>query len=314
MIIDVIQGSSEWHQERDKRITATNAAVIVAGLEYRGYLPEYVATDEDGFLNKHPFQTISHIWLEKKMGVVQEISEYAEMLFEYGHEHELEIIDLLSDEYLTFFEPKVVVKDNWMLASLDGLSESLKEACEAKAPMVIKRQGVITPSHALKQAMQGKIVDYYYSQMQWQFACIDELEVIHFGVRNPLNKEIIKFEVTRNEEYIEFMVAKCKALYDHIFNETEEWIVMDGVAKEYAELNAEIAALEAKKDYLKNGLISFSQKLGLDQTHFCDLYISKSEGRKSIDYKGLVETLAPSAEDIEMFTTRSDPSWTVRVR
>lgn len=317
MLVNLIQGTKEWHEARRLRITATDATVIMAGSKLAFSLPDNVlcASNEEGActLSSHPFRTMSHLWLEKKFGIYQEVSDYSEMLFEHGHEYEEAIINNISDSVFEVLEPQVAIKD-WMLASLDGLSKCLKIGAEAKAPMIVKRQGIRTPSKALDAAMKGKIVDYYWVQMQWQFACVDELEVIHFGVRNPVNNQVIKFEVKRHEAFIALMIEKAKTIHDDIFNETEEWRGMDAVAREYAQLQEEVKAIESKMSFLKAGMLEYAQTKGLDQTHFSDVYISKNEPKKTVDFRAHFESLGLHEDGLIPFTKTGDVSWTVRVR
>jgi hypothetical protein len=318
MFIEVEQGTQQWHDERNSRIGATDAAVIMSGKPFTfSVLPNNVGFEDTNqntvAFHDHPFRTMSQLWLEKKYGIVQEVSEFAEKLFEHGHEHEVTVVNKISDNLLKVLTPRVVVKD-WMIASLDGISSDGKSAVEAKAPMTIKRFGVEKPSKALKFAIEGKIVDYYWVQMQWQFACCDTLEEIIFGVRNPFDESIIEFKVERHDEFIAHMIDTARLVYEDIFNETEEWRIMDKMASEYAMFNEAIKAIELKMQPIKESLLAYAKKREISQTHFSDLYISKQEGRKVVDWKAYFESLDGPKDELIPFTTQSDTSWTVRVR
>lgn len=89
---------------------------------------------------------------------------------------------------------------------------------------------------------------------------------------------------------------------------------MDKMASEYAMFNEAIKAIELKMQPIKESLLAYAKKREISQTHFSDLYISKQEGRKVVDWKAYFESLDGPKDELIPFTTQSDTSWTVRVR
>jgi hypothetical protein len=313
------QGSQEWHAMRNSRIAASDIPVLMARQTVTlSEIPDFVKFEsiegEKVTLQDHPFRTIGSLWKEKKLGVVEVHSDYALAMFEYGHEQEAGIIQEISDELFIKLRPLVATKDDWMMASLDGVSSDRKIGGEGKAPVLRIVDGEKIFSTALKLALEGKIPDYYWTQTQWQMA-VAGLEKVYFGVRNPVDGKLLgPFEILPNKQFIEQMTVVARNYADQFFTEIEEWEVYNRVADEFARMNDQIKAIEAKMAPLKESLIEFSKTQPVAQVHFQRLYVAKNKGRTTTDYKGFIDTLTVSDEQIAPFRTIGEDSFTVRTR
>lgn len=313
------QGTTEWHAMRNTRIAASDIPVLMARQTVTlNDIPSFVHFESiEGnkvTLQDHPFRTIGSLWREKKLGVVEVHSDYAMAMFEHGHEQEAAIIQEISDELFVKLRPLVATKDDWMMASLDGVSTDRKIGGEGKAPVLRFVDGEKVFSNSLKLALEGKIPDYYWTQVQWQIA-VTGIERIYFGVRNPVDGKLIgPFEILPNEEFIEQMKVVARNYADQFFTDVEDWEVYNQIATEYARMNDQIKAIESKMAPLKESLIDFSKKQPVAQVHFQRLYVAKNKGRSTTDYKSFVETLSVSEEQIAPFKTVGEDSFTVRAR
>jgi hypothetical protein len=304
---------------RNSRIAASDIPVLMARQTVTlSEIPDFVKFEsiegEQVTLQDHPFRTIGSLWKEKKLGVVEIHSDYALAMFEYGHEQEAGIIQEISDELFIKLRPLVATKDDWMMASLDGVSSDRKIGGEGKAPVLRIVDGEKIFSTALKLALEGKIPDYYWTQTQWQMA-VAGLEKVYFGVRNPVDGKLLgPFEILPNKQFIEQMTVVARNYADQFFTEIEEWEVYNRVADEFARMNDQIKAIEAKMAPLKESLIEFSKTQPVAQVHFQRLYVAKNKGRTTTDYKGFIDTLTVSDEQIAPFRTIGEDSFTVRTR
>jgi hypothetical protein len=316
---NIEQGTDEWHTMRNTRIAASDVPVLMARQTVTlPNIPDFVKFEsvegDQVTLQDHPFRTIGSLWREKKLGVLEVHSDYALAMFEYGHEHEAAIIQDISDELFIKLRPTVATKGEWMMASLDGLSADRKIGGEGKAPVLRVVNGEKIYSTALKLALEGKIPDYYWTQVQWQIA-VAGLEKVYFGVRNPVDGKLLgPFEILPNQEFIEQMTNIAKEYADQFFRDSEEWENYNQIANDYARMNEQIKAIEAKMAPLKESLIEFSKTQPVAQVHFQGLYVAKNKGRTTTDYKAFVETLNVPAEQLVPFQKTSEDSYTVRTR
>lgn len=130
------QNTIEWLQWRRSKIGASDAPVI---------------------MNRSPFCTAYELWYEKVAGVKRRKS-YA---MERGHELEPIARRLYEVHMGMKFAPQVKIhpKYEWMIASLDGISEDGNHIIEIKCPK---------NPHSHDIAVGGKIPEHYQIQMQHQ--------------------------------------------------------------------------------------------------------------------------------------------------
>lgn len=105
-IVDLVQGSDKWIQERKKYITASDIPAL---------------------LNESPYKTQKQLFDEKLLGIEQDLSSKA-ALFAKGHAIEESVRNMHNTQGYNF-KPKVVVSKKYpsLMASLDGLEQNIME-------------------------------------------------------------------------------------------------------------------------------------------------------------------------------------------
>lgn len=166
---ELIQGSPEWLYVRKSHITATDAGVILGVNPWKTPLELYKEK-----LSDDPPKPPSD---RMKRGT--ELEPIARELFCIKTGHKM--------------IPKVVFRD-WAMASLDGIN-AWNEILEIKCPG--------EKDHSL--ALQGKIPEYYYPQLQHQIYVCNGEKAFYFSF-DGFDGVIV--EVERDDEYIKNMVAE----------------------------------------------------------------------------------------------------------
>lgn len=170
IIEGLVQGSPEWHALRSNAIGASMAAPIM-GLS--------------------PWKNAWELFNDM-MGLTPDVDNAA---MKRGRDLEPHARALFEQERGKAFTTPVVRHKtlDWMIASLDGLSEDQTEMVE------IKTGG----RHLWDLALQGKIPEYYKPQIQHQLAVTD-LPFAYYYAYDGMDG--ITIEVPRNEEFIEAMI------------------------------------------------------------------------------------------------------------
>lgn len=224
--IDLIQGTDEWKAFRDKGIGASDSAAI---------------------LNCSPWMSAYDLWM-KKTGRAEDQRATPAML--RGHELEETVRQIYEGETGELLMPKVVQHEeiDYMIASLDGITHDCKVILEIKCPR----------KEVFDQASMGRVVPYYYCQLQHQLACVPEAERVDFMVY--WNDKHVILPVYRDEDYITDMLNKYKVFWEeHVLKdippeaEIDEYIKIDEPALELCEqeYDRQLKIVEQMKKDLK---------------------------------------------------------------
>lgn len=189
MTPELIQGSPEWIALRKTKITATDASVI---------------------MRVNPWKTPSKLYKEKTSDAKIVINDRMQR----GTDLEPMARSLFSIQTGIDVEPRVVIKD-WAMASLDGISACGNHLVEIKCPG--------EKDHAL--ALQNKIPDHYYPQLQHQMWICDVSKMIYFSFDGIDGVSVI---VERDDDYIKKMVEAEKEFYFCLLNRTPPKIKKKG--------------------------------------------------------------------------------------
>lgn len=191
--LKLVQGSEEWLEARRSRITASEIGCIV-GVE--------------GALSS-PFE----IWLRKK-GLLKEVPDNPAM--QRGRNYEDLLRQLAEEKSGRNLRPEVVenVKEPWILASLDALSEDETHFWEFKIPglhtyLMAKHGGV----EGLKES-----VAQYYAQVQWQHLCLGNVLTGNFGaavgIEDPIPFDVVwPYETFRSNVDVAHVVVPVNEKY-----------------------------------------------------------------------------------------------------
>lgn len=140
-ILDLVQGTQEWHDARANAFTASEAPAMMGASSYK---------------------TREQLLKEKALGIREEISEFKEKLFAKGHEAEerARIIlenDLLEDFYAEVGE--INYEGMRLLASFDGINDLKDTVWEHK---------LWNEKKAATMANNNELLPEYYWQLEHQ--------------------------------------------------------------------------------------------------------------------------------------------------
>lgn len=185
-LIALEQGTYEWLTFRRSHVCASDAPAIM-GLS--------------------PYKTKQQLMDEKLRYYEQHCNPYMQR----GKDLEPVALEKFQEETNLIMFPMVGVHDSidWMAASFDGVSICRKYIVEIKCPG--------KKDHAL--AMQGKVPEKYYPQVQHQI-CVSDVDFAYYYSFDGENGVTIKVE--RDNEFIEKMVDMEREFWDTLQSVTLE--------------------------------------------------------------------------------------------
>lgn len=278
-----IQNTQEWLEHRRKFIGASDAATV---------------------LNIDPWRTPLQLY-EQKLGLVSEQPETYAM----RRGKELESAAIKAFESSTGYQvfPKVVYHPEvpFMMASLDGITLEGDVAVEIKCPG--------KKTHDL--ALEGKIPDHYYAQMQHQLACTGLDEMWYYSFDGMAGRGI---KVFRDDDFIENLISEEKKFWEMVQNKTpppatdrdyricesEKWVT---AGLRLRELDETLKALKNLREEIKQDLLDDAVN---QSCRGGGVTLTKTNVQGSIDY-----SLIPELEgvDLEQYRKPSKEVWTLRV-
>jgi putative phage-type endonuclease len=278
-IIDVKQGSAEWHALRKTKITATDAPII---------------------MGVSPWKSRYQLYHEK---MSPEVDTVITDRMQRGIDLEPVARDLFCIQTGFNVYPAVAVRD-WAMASLDGMSLNGKIVLEIKCPG--------EKDHAL--ALQGKIPEYYYPQLQHQMF-VSGVDSMYYFSFDGIDGTAIT--VKRDDEYIQKMVNEEYKFYQCLQNKTppepqendyiersdDLWV---HCASQWVTLNNTMKALEKEEEILRNQLIQLS---GETNCKGGGISLCQVKRKGSVDYSSMIKKLAVDNDLIESFRKPEINSW-----
>lgn len=178
------QGSEAWLEERKKRITSSDAAIINGTNTFRGNSPFKLWQLKLDILDKEP---TSHAMME-------------------GNLLEEEALKWFNEKYKTnFIKPNAAYHDQeeWAMASLDGYDEKNDYILEIKCG-----------EKTYDKATEGLVPPYYFDQIQ-HLLFVSGKQHCHYLAYRP-DKEPVVIPIARDEKYIKLLVEKEKEFYDYL--------------------------------------------------------------------------------------------------
>lgn len=274
----MIQGTQEWHDLRQKHIGASDAPVI---------------------MGVSPWKNTYQLWEEK---VGQKCEKKSTPWINRG----IELEPIARQAYIDHTGIKVTpqVKFHagyeWMMASLDGLSEDQSIAVEIKCPGPKDHE----------QASQGKIPEKYYPQLQHQLAVIDA-NMLHYFSYDHSSFYLI--EVNRDQEYIDKMIEEEKKFWDQVqtFSPPDkEWVRRSDeewckAALHFIEIKDQMDKLSKLEKEVREKLIDLCED---EKSMGSGIKIQKRSRKGSVQYKNI-----PELEGIDLDIYRGKPieNWTI---
>jgi len=272
------QGSAEWLSLRTTKITSTDAAVIMGASHWKTRTQLYHEKQSDSIVN----------FVNERMKRGLELEPIARQLFSIQNNLEM--------------YPQIVIKD-WALASLDGMSEDSKHIVEIKCPG--------EKDHAL--ALQGKIPDHYYPQVQHQIYVTGLDSAFYYSFDGTDGVTLV---VKRDDEFIAKMIEEEKKFYDCLMNKTppeptendyieREDELWNQVASQWKSASEQIKSLEKEEDQLRKQLIFLS---GESNTRGSGISLCKIERKGAVDYSRIPEL---KGIDLDKYRKESYKSWRI---
>jgi putative phage-type endonuclease len=229
--------STEWYQARATHIGSSDAAILM------GVAPKTWGTPLSLFLEKKGLQK-REINKAMKRGVVLE--DFARYVYEEQTNRQV------------FPDVFIHSTHDWMMATLDGIDADKTILVELKCP----------GQEDHKTALEGKMPDKYYPQLQHQLACTG-LNKAHYFSFDGANGVII--EVTRDEAYINKLIDKERSFWECLVNnippepEDDEYeLRLDDQWREHAQaivaLRLQMQALNETEKFHRDRLITLARE------------------------------------------------------
>lgn len=274
------QNTPEWLEFRRDKLGASDAPII---------------------LGVSPWKTPYDLWIEK-LGLSK---PYMNDAMKRGHD--LEDTARFEFELQNTFSvsPKVLVHPEyeWMIASLDGISEDGKKIVEIKCPG--------KQDHS--QALSGEVPEKYYPQLQHQIEVAGVDEAYYFSWTTG---SFVTLIIERDDAYIKNMIEKEKEFYACLQELTPPPLGNkdyaqrnDGLWQEVSErwrsAKEHLSALEKTEKELRETLIH----LAADKNCIgAGVKVLKTARRGSIDYREIPEL---SGVDLEQYRKANITCWRV---
>ena len=258
-LIELEQGSPEWHLFRKTKITATDASVIMGASHWKTRIQLY----------------------HEKLSDAPPTPPNERM--QRGIDLEPVARDLFTLQTGIQVMPRVVIKD-WAMASLDGIDYLGHNIVEIKCPG--------EKDHAV--AVSGKIPDHYYPQVQHQIYVCDVQFAYYFSF-DGIDGVLVKVE--RDQKYIDKMVEEEKKFYECLINKTPpepsegDYIerndpIWEQCASRWRSVNETIRELEKEEEELRKQLIFLS---GESNTKGAGISLCQVQRKGNVDYSKIPE-------------------------
>ena len=270
----LVQGTADWLEMRRSYIGASDAPVI---------------------MGVSPWKTPYQLWKEK-LGLYEQETNKAMRRgtsMEETARREFE----LTTGYVT--KPKVVFSTqyDWMMASLDGITDAGDVLVEIKCPGSVDHSS----------AVSGRVPDKYMPQMQHQMACTGLDHGYYFSFNGTTGALV---EVERDDDYIKKLITKEQRFWESIQEmeapelEDRDFHLRSDVewtqtAEEYKSLRLQLKALELQEKKLKERLIDIS---GNSNIVGGGIKLSKVLRKGAVEY-----TKIPELIDVDLESYRKGP-------
>jgi putative phage-type endonuclease len=256
------QNTPEWEQMRLNKIGASDAPVI---------------------MGVSPWKTPYQLW-EEKLGLKKNAPKTMSM--ERGIKLENQARDQFERLTGLVMMPQVIQHPSyeWMMASLDGIDFLGHNIVEIKCPG--------REDHCI--ALDGRIPEKYYPQMQHQLAVTDLKEAYYFSYDGQ-NGVIVM--VPRDDEYIEKLIDAEKKFWnsvesleapklvarDYVEKSDEEWTQL---SSSWLECNRQLEFYKEEEERIRERLIELSDK---NNCRGGGIMLSRVVRKGNVDYKAVPE-------------------------
>lgn len=263
-----MQGSEAWKQWRRNKIGSSDAAILMGV----------------GFIT--PYQ----LWTEKTYGIEREVNH----AMQRGTLLEPIAREWFIKETGIVVEPDVIIHPQYdfIIASLDGINREKKVLVEIKCP----------GEKVYKMAIDGKIPDYYFPQIQHQLAVTGYESALYVCFSGESG---VIIEVKRDDDYIVKLLDIEKKFYKCLvdfeeppltekdfvdMSENQSWAKM---AAQWREINAQMKDMKDKEEKIRKELIEMANK---QPAKGAGIKINSYLRKGAIDYSRLCSEFGINAE------------------
>lgn len=264
-IIELKQGTPEWHSFRKNHIGASDAPVI---------------------MNKSPWKTQHALWREK-LGLTE--NNVSSPAMKRGIELEAKAREKFCLTTGIEVAPIVAVSKpyEFMAASLDGIDKEYKEIVEIKCPGY--------EDHTIAKC--GKIPPKYLYQLIQQMLVFGVDHIHYFSYSNDNDFALVTLDGKTVQEEMESLVESEKAFWECVQSLKEpdlceqDFVHMNSVewnlaVDEYFQLKKQMKEIEERESFYRNQLISMSQNKNCRGS---GLRMTKVVRRGVVDYNSIPE-------------------------
>ena len=278
----ILQDTPEWHEMRKNRIGASDAATI---------------------MGVSPWSSPYMLW-EEKLG----LRPPKEMNFAMseGKRKEESARKRFSEIIGKNIQPDVIIHPtyNYLLASLDGISEDRQIICEIKHPG--------RKDH--EEALEGRVPEKYYPQVQMQmevsglplnhyFSCYGEDACVVIVERN--RAFIDKMMPLLHEFYKCMVTFKPPELTERDYEDKSSDNMWYNVSHDYKKIKQRIEEMQEQEEILRKQLIELSHDRNCRGN---GITVRKSLRVGNVDYKA-IEAL--KTIDLDIYRKPASTVWTI---
>jgi len=268
------QGTQEWLALRKTKITGTDAGII---------------------LGVSPYCTPLMLW-KQKLGFIAPEKENDAM----RKGKELEPIARSQYEYETnnLMRPEVVFKEDWLMASLDGIDPDREIILEVK-----------TGYYNYRDALNNHIPLHYYAQIQHNLN-VSGASICHYYVFKDSQDKAVLMKVHPDQHYLKVLLEKEKEFYDQLINQEapeiseNDYIEIDTpefllAAERWKAVQEKIEAIQVEEKIARQALL---EETDGGNCVGGGLKITQNPGRKVIDWKSIALKHNIQEEEIKEHT------------
>lgn len=220
--VNLEQGSDDWRAFRNVHVGASDLPAIM-GLS--------------------PWKSAFKLWQEKK-GLKK--SDFINSKMQKGIDGEPLARDWLEKELKVRLPATTIFRTDepWAMASLDGLSEDGKTACEIK---------VINEKSHSDTVIFGTVPKMYICQIQWQLYVSGLDEIVYCSYQN--DDDATYLVVKRDDDAIKEMVRKARAFFLKLSSDNfNDDVKLDMLCSQFIQVDRRIKELEKDKSKLKEDI------------------------------------------------------------
>lgn len=279
------QRSPEWFKLRKQYVGASDAPVLMGVSPWK--------TPYELFIEKtSPYVEVTNqnLWMQRGIDLEPEALQAFELATGY----------LMSPQVL------ISPRNQFMMASLDGLELDGKAAVEIKVPG--------KKDHEC--AIEGQVPEKYKPQLQHQIE-VTGLPMIYYMSYSPDHeKPIIILSVEREDHYIDILVTKESEFYhNHMLTgippandrqiKTIDSEVWKNLTDEYKRLDCQEKEAQKRKDEIRDYLVQIAQS---ENARGNGILLQKVERKGIINYQNIpmLKTM-----NLEEFRKPSTSSWRI---